>query len=156
MDLSGDHQIAFYDDGVGTSGFRPLRLLGGMFGWGLSRNVRDLYLQLCEHYRHVDDGEDAVDHIYIFGFSRGAFTARTLEVALRWVDTRPRTWPPASHPCATRTSAPVSTASRASVTEPTCCSTIPPAWWVAGKKTAISGGRSGTTVTVCLPLYADQ
>lgn len=78
LDLAGDKQIAFYDDGVGTSGFKPLKLLGGLFGWGLSRNIRDLYLQLCEHYRHVDPGEDAVDHIYIFGFSRGAFTARTL------------------------------------------------------------------------------
>lgn len=78
LDLSGSKQIAFYDDGVGTSGFKPLMLLGGIFGWGLSRNVRDLYRQLCEHYSHVDPDEDAIDHIYIFGFSRGAFTARTL------------------------------------------------------------------------------
>ena len=78
LDLAGDKQIAFYDDGVGTSGFKPLKLLGGMFGWGLSRNILDLYLQLCEHYRHVEPGESPVDHIYIFGFSRGAFTARTL------------------------------------------------------------------------------
>jgi len=27
-------QLAYYDDGVGTSSFRPLALLGGMFGWG--------------------------------------------------------------------------------------------------------------------------
>ena len=78
LDLKDEKQIAIYDDGVGTSGFRPLMLLGGIFGWGLSRNVRDLYQQLCEHYRHVDEDEDVVDHIYIFGFSRGAFTARTL------------------------------------------------------------------------------
>jgi len=78
LDLSEAQQIAFYDDGVGTSGFRPFMLLGGIFGWGLSRNVRDLYQQLCEHYRHVEGDKDAVDHIYIFGFSRGAFTARTL------------------------------------------------------------------------------
>jgi uncharacterized protein (DUF2235 family) len=71
LDLGGDDQIAFYDDGVGTSGFRPLQLLGGAFGWGLSRNVRDLYEFLCRHYRKGDQ-------IYIFGFSRGAFTARTL------------------------------------------------------------------------------
>ena len=64
-------QIAFYDDGVGTSGFTPLRLLGGAFGWGLSRNVRQLYENLCRHYRPGD-------RIYIFGFSRGAFTARVL------------------------------------------------------------------------------
>jgi T6SS, Phospholipase effector Tle1-like, catalytic domain len=71
LDLSGDDQIAFYDDGVGTSGIRPLRLLGGAFGWGLSRNVRALYEFLCRHYREGD-------HIYLFGFSRGAFTVRTL------------------------------------------------------------------------------
>ena len=71
LDLGGDDQIAYYDDGVGTAGFRPLRLLGGAFGWGLSRNVRQLYRFLCRHYR-------AGDQVYIFGFSRGAFTARTL------------------------------------------------------------------------------
>lgn len=71
LDLGGDDQIAFYDDGVGTSGFRPLQLLGGAFGFGLARNVRDLYEFLCRHYREGD-------HIYVFGFSRGAFTARTL------------------------------------------------------------------------------
>ena len=71
LDLGDDDQLAIYDDGVGTSGFRPLQLLGGAFGWGLSRNVRDLYEFLCRHYRPGD-------HIYIFGFSRGAFTVRTL------------------------------------------------------------------------------
>jgi uncharacterized protein (DUF2235 family) len=64
-------QFAFYDDGVGTSSFRPLALLGGAIGFGLSRNVRDLYAFLCRTY---DDG----DRIYAFGFSRGAFTIRIL------------------------------------------------------------------------------
>jgi type VI secretion system (T6SS) phospholipase Tle1-like effector len=71
LDLSGEDQIAFYDDGVGTSGIRPLRLFGGGFGWGLSRNIRDLYRFLCRHYRPGD-------RIYLFGFSRGAFTVRTV------------------------------------------------------------------------------
>ena len=72
LDLSdAAGQMAFYDDGVGTSGVRFLRLLGGAFGWGFARNVRDLYSRLCRHYRPGD-------RIYIFGFSRGAFTARTL------------------------------------------------------------------------------
>jgi len=64
-------QIVFYDDGVGTQGFKPLRLLGGAFGWGLSRNVKQLYTALARVY-------DPGDRIYLFGFSRGAFTARTL------------------------------------------------------------------------------
>ena len=64
-------QIAYYDNGVGTSAFRPLALLGGIFGWGLKRNVLRLYTYLCRNYR---DG----DRIYAFGFSRGAFTIRLL------------------------------------------------------------------------------
>jgi uncharacterized protein (DUF2235 family) len=67
-------QISYYDDGVGTSSFKPLTVLGGAFGWGLRRNVLDIYRYACRNYR---DGDD----IYAFGFSRGAFTAR-LVVAL--------------------------------------------------------------------------
>ena len=67
-------QISYYDDGVGTSSFKPLAALGGAFGWGLKRNVLDIYRFACRNYR---DGDD----IYAFGFSRGAFTAR-LVVAL--------------------------------------------------------------------------
>lgn len=62
-------QFAYYDDGVGTSSFRPLAVLGGAFGYGLARNVRDLYTFLCRTYRPGD-------RIYAFGFSRGAFTIR--------------------------------------------------------------------------------
>jgi uncharacterized protein (DUF2235 family) len=64
-------QITYYDDGVGTSSFRPLALLGGAFGWGLKRNVLDLYTFLCRNYKEGDE-------IYAFGFSRGAFTIRIL------------------------------------------------------------------------------
>ena len=67
-------QISYYDDGVGTSSFKPLTMLGGAFGWGLQRNVLDIYRYACRNYR---DGDD----IYAFGFSRGAFTVR-LVVAL--------------------------------------------------------------------------
>jgi uncharacterized protein (DUF2235 family) len=64
-------QIAYYHDGVGTSSFKPLAVLGGAFGWGLKRNVLDLYTFLCRNY-------EPGDLIYAFGFSRGAFTARVL------------------------------------------------------------------------------
>lgn len=67
-------QISYYDDGVGTSSFKPLSVLGGAFGYGLERNVLDIYRFACRNYR---DGDD----IYAFGFSRGAFTIR-LVVAL--------------------------------------------------------------------------
>src|SRR5262245_18652288 len=43
LDLTGSDQIAIYDDGVGTSSFKPLALIGGAFGYGLKRNVLDLY-----------------------------------------------------------------------------------------------------------------
>jgi len=33
----GAPQLAYYHDGVGTSSFRPLAILGGAFGWGLAR-----------------------------------------------------------------------------------------------------------------------
>jgi len=70
LDLTGSDQVAIYDDGVGTSSFIPFALLGGAFGWGLKRNVLDLYKFVCRNYRSEND------EIFAFGFSRGAFTIR--------------------------------------------------------------------------------
>ena len=64
-------QVAFYDDGIGTSSLLPLRILGGAFGWGFSKNVRDLYTELVHVYQPGD-------RLYLFGFSRGAYTIRAL------------------------------------------------------------------------------
>jgi uncharacterized protein (DUF2235 family) len=72
LDVSSSDQVAFYDDGVGTSSFKPLAILGGAFGFGLKRNVIDIYKFACRNYR------DDTDHIYGFGFSRGAFTIRVV------------------------------------------------------------------------------
>ena len=66
-----DTQLAFYDDGVGTSGNVVMRSLGGIAGYGLKRNVKELYRELSRVY-------DPGDRIFLFGFSRGAFTVRTL------------------------------------------------------------------------------
>ena len=63
--------LAMYDDGVGTSSNKYLAALGGAFGFGLKRNVIDLYKFVC---RNWNEG----DKIYGFGFSRGAFTIRVL------------------------------------------------------------------------------
>lgn len=72
LDLTNpDVQVACYDDGVGTSVFRPLALAGGALGFGLKRNVLRLYRFLCEQY-------EPGDRIYAIGFSRGAFTIRVL------------------------------------------------------------------------------
>jgi uncharacterized protein (DUF2235 family) len=70
LDLSGNDQVAFYDDGVGTSSFKPMAILGGAFGFGLRRNVIALYKFACRNYRNADD------ELFGFGFSRGAFTIR--------------------------------------------------------------------------------
>ena len=70
-------QFAFYDNGVGTSSFKPFALLGGALGIGLARNVRDLYAFACRTYRPPDKTYPG-DKIYCFGFSRGAFTIRVL------------------------------------------------------------------------------
>src|SRR5712672_623954 len=62
-------QVAYYDNGVGTSSFKLFAILGGVFGFGLKRNVIDIYSFCCRNYQPGD-------RIYCFGFSRGAFTIR--------------------------------------------------------------------------------
>ena len=63
----GAPQLAYYEKGV--SG-----LLGGWFGKGLDDDITDAYLWLIDHYN--PDNQD--DDIFIFGFSRGAYSARSL------------------------------------------------------------------------------
>ena len=64
-------QVAYYDNGVGTSAFKLFAVLGGVFGFGLKRNVIDIYSFCSRNYV-------AGDRIYGFGFSRGAFTMRVV------------------------------------------------------------------------------
>lgn len=71
----GERQTAWYDPGVGTQTWRD-RLLGGATGWGLSGNVQQGYAELARRWREGD-------RIFIFGFSRGAYTARSLGGLLR-------------------------------------------------------------------------
>lgn len=68
--FDGYEYIVYYDWGVGTG---PLldRFWGGIMGAGLDRNIRQAYRFLSKWYRPGDQ-------IFIFGFSRGAFTARSL------------------------------------------------------------------------------
>lgn len=73
-DAAGARQCVYYHDGVGTS--RWQRLSGGAFGVGLSRNVFDAYHFLIDNY-------ESGDWLYLFGFSRGAFTARSLGGLIR-------------------------------------------------------------------------
>ncbi len=66
-----DRQIVIYDDGVGAQKDTRIAAIAGAFGFGLKRNVIELYAFLCRNYVPGD-------HIYLFGFSRGAFTVRLL------------------------------------------------------------------------------
>ena len=79
------NQISYYHPGVGTMGDprrtswlgKQLSLIGGLaFGLGFTSNIADAYLFLMDHYVEGD-------HIYLFGFSRGAYTVRALAGALR-------------------------------------------------------------------------
>ena len=63
-------QIVFYHSGVGTGNIFD-RFIGGTMGVGLAKNVQSAYEFLSANY--VDG-----DRIYLFGFSRGAYTARSL------------------------------------------------------------------------------
>lgn len=66
--------LKWYDSGVGSKWYEHIR--GGAFGYGLSFNIRQGYKFLVDNY---DDG----DEIYIYGFSRGAYTARSLVGMIR-------------------------------------------------------------------------
>lgn len=67
-------QVKWYDAGVGTNWYD--RLPGGVFGVGLSQNIRD-------GYKFLSDTYDPGDHVFVLGFSRGAYTARSLVGMIR-------------------------------------------------------------------------
>ncbi len=76
-------QVIFYDDGVGVGegvANEATRLIGGALGKGLDRKICEAYEFLCLNYC-LGDG------VFIFGFSRGAYTARSLAGLLRkcWI-----------------------------------------------------------------------
>jgi len=67
-------QTKHYIEGVGTGVLDSIT--GGGFGFGLEQNVRKAYDWLVGNYH--DDSPAGADEIYVFGFSRGAYTARSL------------------------------------------------------------------------------
>jgi uncharacterized protein (DUF2235 family) len=80
LPLNSKEQVSYYDPGVGTLaapwfvawGAKWLALmLGSAFGVGLTQNIEEAYAYLMSEYR---DG----DRVYLFGFSRGAYTVRAL------------------------------------------------------------------------------
>lgn len=74
-DSFGTPQIIYYDHGVGTGNTLD-RITGGAFGGGLEENIHDAYRFLIANYEEGDE-------IFLFGFSRGAFTARSIAGMVR-------------------------------------------------------------------------
>jgi uncharacterized protein (DUF2235 family) len=75
-DLNGIPQTVFYHAGVGERGNAWDHLWGGALGVGLSKNIIDLYLTLVLNYSPGDE-------VFLFGFSRGAYTVRSLAGLIR-------------------------------------------------------------------------
>jgi uncharacterized protein (DUF2235 family) len=75
VDSQGASQIVYYHSGVGT-GDKVDAFLGGAFGEGIDRNILECYEFLVNNYHPGDQ-------LYFFGFSRGAYTARSLAGFIR-------------------------------------------------------------------------
>lgn len=83
-----DTQLVYYDPGVGTFGgdtswlqykSKLSEFWGQLTGWGLDQNIKDAYRFLVQNYVPPShEGADDGDRIYLFGFSRGAYSARVL------------------------------------------------------------------------------
>src|SRR6476660_8936470 len=85
MLVHDDSQLGYYHPGVGTMGARSAlsgitrwwtRVIGLAFGYGISDNIADAYQFLMRTFQPEDT-------LYVFGFSRGAYTARALCGMLR-------------------------------------------------------------------------
>ncbi|MGC5167195.1 DUF2235 domain-containing protein [Luteimicrobium sp. DT211] len=69
--VDGVQQMVFYIGGVGARGYLADKVLGGAWGYGITTNV-------VEGYRVIAMNYDPGDEIFVFGFSRGAYTARSV------------------------------------------------------------------------------
>jgi len=74
-DAQGNTQLAYYHPGVGTEGSWWEKAKGGGVGQGLNRNILSAWRWLCRTWQPED-------RIFLFGFSRGAFTVRSLATVL--------------------------------------------------------------------------
>lgn len=77
-DADGTKQSTSYQPGVGTKWYDQVS--GGLFGWGLDEKIRAGYQWLAQNY---PDGDAPDVETYILGFSRGAYTARSLVGMIR-------------------------------------------------------------------------
>jgi len=76
----GIEQIVYYDEGIGCREMsadgtsltdKIIKIVGGGLGLGIDRKIQDAYIFLCLNYQEGDE-------IYLLGFSRGAYTVRSL------------------------------------------------------------------------------
>ncbi|KAL9086266.1 MAG: hypothetical protein Q9159_004272 [Coniocarpon cinnabarinum] len=68
---SGIPQIVYYQAGIGSIGGDANKIIGGAIGEGIGENVREAYSFIANNY-------NVGDEIFLLGFSRGAFTARSV------------------------------------------------------------------------------
>ncbi|GIZ43586.1 hypothetical protein CKM354_000680500 [Cercospora kikuchii] len=71
VNQKGQQQVVYYQPGVGSEGNLFGRVVGGALGLGLAANIREAYSFIANNYLHGDE-------IILIGFSRGAFTARSV------------------------------------------------------------------------------
>ncbi|WP_026897430.1 DUF2235 domain-containing protein [Daejeonella oryzae] len=70
------NQIKYYDEGIGAEGGFFSQMIHGATGKGIDQNIIDIYKFIIWNY-------ELGDEIYLFGFSRGAYTARSLAGLIR-------------------------------------------------------------------------
>jgi uncharacterized protein (DUF2235 family) len=67
----GTLQLLYYDKGIGSEGNAFTRVFDGATGNGISENI-------LKAYRFIINNYEPGDELFFFGFSRGAFTVRSL------------------------------------------------------------------------------
>lgn len=77
-DDTGVIQHTYYHPGIGTNGTRWNRMIDGGTGVGLDNNIKSAYRELCDYY-------EPDDKIFLFGFSRGSYTVRSLAGLVNYV-----------------------------------------------------------------------
>ena len=72
----GKTQLLYYDTGIGSEGTMTSRVFDGATGYGISAKI-------LQAYRFIINNYDRGDELFLFGFSRGAFTVRSLAGLIR-------------------------------------------------------------------------
>jgi uncharacterized protein (DUF2235 family) len=74
--VDGNRQVLYYDTGIGSEGSLIKRIFDGATGHGISENILQAYRFIVHNYEPGDE-------LFLFGFSRGAFTVRSLSGLIR-------------------------------------------------------------------------